>query len=68
MSEDRLKILASAAKSARENWEDARESRDAEIAHEDEAGTPLREIARRTGLSPSHVQRIVISRAAAGQG
>lgn len=63
LSEDRLRILASAAKAAKENWDDARDARDSEIESEDRAGTSLREIARRTGMSPSHVQRIVIDRA-----
>jgi hypothetical protein len=56
---DRVIRLSSATKSARQNWEDTRKSRDAAIADADAEGVSLREIARLAELGASHVQRIV---------
>lgn len=63
----RLKRLADAARASQQAAEDDREARNTAIGEADAAGWPLREISRWTGMSPSHVQRIVIDQTTAHQ-
>lgn len=63
----RLGRLANAARASRRTYLDDVEARDVEIARQDSAGVPLREIARDAGLSPGHTQRIILTQTAARQ-
>ncbi len=64
---ERLRSLAAASRRSAQVADDDREARDVEIETADAEGMPIRAIARWTGLSPGHVQRIIIARAAVRQ-
>lgn len=64
---ERLRRLAAAARESDKVAATDRQARDAEIEEADQQGWGIREIARATGLSPGHVQRIVTTRTAARQ-
>lgn len=66
--EERLVKLSAAVRASKKVWEDDREARDAAIEEADELGLALRDIARITGMSVGHVQRIVVERTARRQG
>ncbi|GFJ92467.1 hypothetical protein [Phytohabitans rumicis] len=64
---ERLRRLAAAARESRKVWETDVDARDAEIDEADREDMPIRAIARHTGLSAGHVQRIVTAQTAARQ-
>jgi DNA invertase Pin-like site-specific DNA recombinase len=64
---ERLRRLTNAAREAADAHAAAREARDAAIMTADDEGMKLREIARGSGLSLSHVQRIVVEQTARRQ-
>lgn len=57
----RLRTLSAAARRSHQLAEDDRLARDGAIGEADSEGWQLREIARETGLSVGHVQRIVVA-------
>lgn len=67
VTRERLQRLGTAARSAAELAEDARETRDAAIEQASTEGLSVREISHDTGLSKSAVQQIVLVRTAARQ-
>jgi hypothetical protein len=65
--EERLRRTASAAKASEDQASDDRDARNMVIEEADQAGISIREIARITFLTPTHVQRIIIRATAARQ-
>lgn len=63
----RLRVLAEGARACEEQWDAAREARDRALLEADDAGWKIRQIARETGMSPSHVQRIIADQTALRQ-
>lgn len=63
----RLARLAEAARVSARTAADDRKARDDAIEDADLGGMSMREIARHTGLSPGHVQRVVLARTQARQ-
>ena len=57
----RLRRLSGAAKASAQLAADDRQARDQAIAEADDAGMKLRQISRETGMSVSHVQRVVLA-------
>ena len=58
--EDRLQRTAAATRASEDQARDDRDARNSVIEEADLAGIGIREIARLTGLTPTHVQRIVL--------
>lgn len=63
-SQERRRRLAAAARTSKRLYEDDREARDAEIMAADADGVGVRAIARDMDLSPGHVEKIIVARAA----
>ena len=64
---ERLRRLAAAVRASAQVTQDDRAARDAAIGEADDAGWKFAEIARETGMSVAHVQRIVVARTAEQQ-
>lgn len=64
---ERLRRLAAAVRASDQVTQGDRAARDAAIGEADDAGWGLAEIARETGMSVAHVQRIVMARTAERQ-
>ena len=64
---ERLRRLAEGARATAAEAQTAREARDTAIGEADDTGYKIREIARHTRMSPSHVQRIVVAETARRQ-
>ncbi len=62
-----LRRTSQACRNAKDHYTDEREARDQRIEEAEQAGWSLRRIARETGLSPGHVERIIAARTAARQ-
>ena len=58
---ERLTALAERARMSAEAADDDRTKRNVAIVEADDAGTAIKEIARVAGMSPAHVQRILIA-------
>jgi hypothetical protein len=58
--EERLRRLAAAAKASEEQAHDDRDARNLVVEEADASGMGIRQIARATGLTPTHVQRIIV--------
>jgi hypothetical protein len=65
--EERLRRTASAALISEDQAADDRDARNRTIEEADLAGVGIREIARLTGLTATHVQRIIVQRTAIRQ-
>jgi len=65
--EERLRRTANAALASEDQAADDRDARNRTIEEADLAGIGIREIARLTGLTPTHVQRIIVQRTATRQ-
>jgi AraC-like DNA-binding protein len=62
--ERRLRALSEAARRSADAAADDREARNTALADADAQGWGLREIARASGMSVAHVQRVVLAAAA----
>jgi len=65
--EERLRRTASSALISEDQAADDRDARNRTIEEADLAGIGIREIARLTGLTATHVQRIIVQRTAIRQ-
>lgn len=65
--EERLRRTAAAALASEDQAADDRDARNSTIEEADMAGLGIREIARLTGLTATHVQRIVVNQTAIRQ-
>ena len=65
--EERLGRTANAALASEDQAADDRDARNRTIEEADLAGIGIREIARLTGLTATHVQRIIVQRTAIRQ-